>query len=109
MREIRTSGLMSGERKRALPVPYSSAPAHLANDPAYKLKHKSQRATITLYLDRWRKEFSIPSTGPTLWNSRLRNPRQASFLQDVAALIGQPPQRPTPLPLPATFAAARGS
>ena len=92
--------------KQAHLYPYSSAQAHLANDPLYNLKHKSQRATITLYLDRWRKEFSLPATGPTRWNTWLRNPRQASFLQDVAGLIGQPPPQPNPLPLPVDTAKA---
>jgi hypothetical protein len=92
--------------------PYSSAAAHLANDPTLTLRHKHQTARVRLYLDRWRKEFEV--NAETNWATWLYSPRQATFLQDVARLIGQAPGKPMALAFPALLApaasaASRGS
>lgn len=86
--------------------PYSSAAAHVANDPLLTVTHKHFRAQLTLYLDRWRQEFDIQPEDPAHWETWLYSPRQATFLQDIARTIGKPPQRAVPLPLPTP--AARG-
>ena len=89
--------------------PYSSAAAHVQNQPLLTVKHKHLTAQVTLYLDRWRQAFQI--TPETNWATWLTSPRQATFLQDVANLIGQPPQKASALPWPAAqaLATARGS
>ncbi len=80
--------------------PNSSAPAHHAPTPISSHTHKKQKVQIKLHLDRWRKEFQIPPQGPTLWDTWLQSPRQATFLQDLASKLGKPPQPASPLPLP---------
>ena len=88
--------------------PYSSAAAHVANEPIYNLTHKKQKAQVKLYLDRWRQEFEITPT--TDWAAWLRSPRQATYLADLAKFIGAPPQKATPLPAPTqTALRARGT
>ena len=98
--------------KSAHLYPYSSAPAHTANDPIYTLTHKKQKAQVRLYLDRWRKEFEV--TPETNWAAWHQSPQQATtladFLQRLAAFLGKPPQPATALPLPHTITLrARGS
>ena len=88
--------------------PYSSAAAHLANNPVLTVQHKHLKAEVTLYLDRWRKEFKI--TPETNWATWLYSPRQATFLQDLAPWLGSPPLKPISLAKPDhQKAAARGS
>ena len=95
--------------KQAHLYPYSSAAAHVANDPVLTVRHKNQTARVRLYLDRWRKEFQI--TADTNWATWLYSPRQAIFLQDLARQLGQPPAKPVFLafPAPVANAASRGS
>ncbi len=97
--------------KQAHLYPYSSAQAHLNNDASYTVKHKGQSATIRIYLDRWRKEFEIPATGPSQWAAWLLKRGQAEFAKSVALMIGKPPRKPTALPfaLPAKPTAAAAS
>jgi hypothetical protein len=86
----------AGVAKHASSYSYSSAPAHRANNPSYTLQSKLRCVTVRLYLDRWRAEFAIDAD--TNWVRWLESPRQAAFLQDVARLIGKPPQPAIRLP-----------
>jgi REP element-mobilizing transposase RayT len=92
----------AGVARQAHLYPYSSAPAHAAEDPVYRLTHRHREIQVRLYLDRWRKEFDVAED--TDWASWLRSPRLASHLQEVARLIGKPPQPAVTLPEPSSLA-----
>jgi len=81
--------------KQAHLYPYSSAAAHTENQPLLTVTHKKHRAQIRLYLDRWRKEFDFPETGPTNWPDWLRSVRQATYARDLQR---QPPASETVSP-----------
>ncbi len=87
---------------------YSSAAAHVANEPILTVIHKKQRVRVKLYLDRWRKEFEI--TPESNWAAWLQRPRQADYLKDLAAWIGKRPGPTIRLTPPDHLAfSARGS
>ena len=86
MREIRTSGLMSGERKRALPVPRLSstlpARARIARKTA-DWRWSSARAHCAgkdaggvPCLDVWRHLFGNPAVAAEAWTTFLEGPEE---------------------------------
>ncbi|MBY0508291.1 MAG: transposase [Bryobacteraceae bacterium] len=74
----------AGIAKRAHRYEYSSAPAHTANDPVYRLAFKHHRATVRLYLTDWRKKFP----GHADWPAHLRSPQDEDFA-DIERVLGQ--------------------
>ena len=68
---------------------FSSAKAHTANQPLLTVTHKKIKATIRLYLDRWRKEFAFTADETPNWPAWLASRRNATHARDYASLLGK--------------------
>ena len=82
---------------------HSSAIAHTQNQPIYSIARHEHQAQVKLYLDRWRREFALPTEGDTDWATWLRSPREGTHHQDLRAreglkTEGPQPEKSSPLP-----------
>ena len=84
--------------KQAHLYDFSSAKAHTANQPLLTITHKRYKATIKLYLDRWRQAFDFAPNEKPNWPAWLQSRRNATHARDYASLLGKNIPIPTKMP-----------